>query len=317
MPTKTICIDSIFCNNATDFIYTLDEPLTKVVTTRITSVEIPNLWYAFSSKARNNFFTIKFFNMTDLSDCECVVTIPDGNYVSAELTHCIGNYFSNHILLSRLVFCVNEFSSKCVFYVNQDTDIAPAPFLPLQSTYSPHFYYIIDFSVPNLPLQQTAGWMLGFRQHTYTIGIANIYRDTIYALNGNAGTVGSYAIDPGYINSILQYGYLESESSFGSSAYNYLYIELDDYTHYHYANFTTNLHSNGECLGKKLLAKIPINGAHNTIITNNAGDMIFKMREYLGPVKIDKMRFRVLTPFGDVLDLNQNSFSLTVECEHL
>jgi len=315
MPTKTICIDSLFCNNATDFVYTFEQPLTKVINTRITSVEIPNLWYDFSSKVRNNQFTIQFFNMEDLPDSECVVTIPDGNYVSSELSRLMNVYFMNNILLSRLVFKINEVNAKSVIYVNENSDNAPAPYLTFLTTYAPDFYYIVNFAIPGLPLQQTAGWMMGFRQPSYTIGINNVYRDITNSLSAIPSSIGGYEIDPGWITSTLQLGFLESESSYGSTAYNYVYIELDDYTNYHHVNFITNLLINGECLGKKLLAKIPITGSHNTIITNNAGDMIFKTREYFGPVKIDKMRIRVLNPFGNVIDLNQNSFSLTIECE--
>ena len=38
-----------------------------------------------------------------------------------------------------------------------------------------------------------------------------------------------------------------------------------------------------------------------------------KTREYFGPVKLEKLRIRLLNKFGHVIDMNQNDFSISFE----
>jgi hypothetical protein len=145
----------------------------------------------------------------------------------------------------------------------------------------------INFNVSLLPLFQTAGWMLGFRKSSYTLK-AN---DSI-----------------------------TSESSFGSTVDNYFFIEVDDY----HNNFITDsiisvVQKNGQSsyLGKNIMAKIPITSNFNTILQNTSSDGLFKTRDYLGPVRLEKLQLRLLNRFGELIALHSNDYSISIELKEL
>ena len=61
------------------------------------------------------------------------------------------------------------------------------------------------------------------------------------------------------------------------------------------------------------MAKIPITTNANSVMFNNGSDLLFKTRDYFGPVKLEKLRIRLLNKFGQVLDMNHNDFSIAFE----
>ena len=64
-----------------------------------------------------------------------------------------------------------------------------------------------------------------------------------------------------------------------------------------------------------VLAVIPFNGTDTySYIYGNDSDMIYKRRNYFGPVDISRISIKLLNPFGNILNLLQNdfSFSLTI-----
>ena len=50
---------------------------------------------------------------------------------------------------------------------------------------------------------------------------------------------------------------------------------------------------------------------------HTASDKIFKQRDYLGPVNLNKFRIKLLDKYGNVLDLNNNDFSMSIEMTQL
>ena len=63
----SLSVDSIFRENynttsSSNFTFILPEPITNVISMKITAIEIPNFWYMFSSKKRNNEFKITVYN---------------------------------------------------------------------------------------------------------------------------------------------------------------------------------------------------------------------------------------------------------------
>ena len=256
--TKIICIDSIFRpqyekTTSTDFIYTFPEHQNNVVSMKIASIEIPNMWYMFSNTKQNNSFTII------QNDIHTVNTIPEGNYLS--------DTFNNVIMLSGLANGTINVSS-----ITSKTTI--------QST-SP---FSINFTGS---IYNNCGWMLGFKETSYvsTKITTNVYQ-------------------------------IQSESSFGSTIPNYLFVEVDDY----HNNFITDAvvsvtRTTGTptYLGKNIMAKIPVPTPFNTIMTNNASDLLFKKRDYFGPVRLERLKIRLVDRFGNNIDLNQNDYSITIE----
>lgn len=85
---------------------------------------------------------------------------------------------------------------------------------------------------------------------------------------------------------------------------NYVFLEVDDFQN----NFQTDtvISTNGmSYMGNNLLGRV---------LLNNFNDhLVFKKREYFGPVRIDKLHFRLLTRFGEVVDLGGADFSFVLE----
>ena len=99
--TKVINIDSVFRKNyektrSEDYTLELPEKLTKVVSIKIISLEIPNTIYTISERKKTNCFKVTFYNITGRSEpVENIVTIPEGNYLAEDFTIMINNYFTN------------------------------------------------------------------------------------------------------------------------------------------------------------------------------------------------------------------------------
>ena len=149
------------------------------------------------------------------------------------------------------------------------------------------------------PLYKNAGWTMGFYNDIYEVSKP-------YVVQGRVNPLGTY--EP------VTYGrYIESESSYGSSIVQYYFLEVDDYNR----NFTTNTivaeTGNGTNLGNNIIARIPLTTPALNINYLNPSDMIFKQRDYFGPVKIEKIHLRLVDRFGDTLDIQNNDYSLAIE----
>jgi len=171
------------------------------------------------------------------------------------------------------------------------------PFEPTDPYYSKDFYFKLNFDIPGQKLYKTAGWLMGFRQAIYIV-------DTPFTTYSEKTTI--TIIDR----------YIKSESSYGSTLDNYVFLEVNDF----HNNYPTDLiisTNETSYLGNNILARIVLLSGANTIVWNNAGDLIFKKREYFGPIKLEKLQIRILNRFGDVLDLRGNDFSLVLEIKQV
>ena len=65
------------------------------------------------------------------------------------------------------------------------------------------------------------------------------------------------------------------------------------------------------------MAKIPNTASTTNIIFEDSSDRIFKTRKYFGPVRISKIRIRLLDDFGRVVNLNGGDLIITLEIETL
>jgi len=333
--TKTICIDSIFRNNyfktkSTDFLYVLPMDINKVVSMQMTSLEIPNIWNSFSST--NNTFQVDVYNVntgTSIMDhSSCIITIPEGNYMSDIFQTTINNIFQSYPMpglnFLKLLISVQTntiirtnvindtiINSAGVTFTGDLPTSAPIPFDPSGSHYSPNFYFTITFPIKEtaptketkdnlknkMPNYKSAGWMMGFRESFYMVKNNSIsYSDSI--------------------TPITYHNYLKSESSYGSTIDNYIFLEVNDF----HNNYPTDLivsTNDKSYLGNNILARIVLLSGSNTIVWNNSGDLIFKKREYFGPTKIEKLQIRILNRFGEVIDLRGNDFSVVLELKQL
>lgn len=320
--TRNLCIDTLFRKNydktmSTNYLYTLPDPITNVISMNVSAIEFPNAWYTFSSENNSNEFTITIYNPPTPSALQTddptftyqeqythIIKIPDGSYRSDLLRDAMNNLFMNTAMgLEYIWFDVNEINTRCVFRTKTSLDGNISSELTNDSL-TASFRFTIDFRVEtdtSRPLYKNAGWMFGFKRPTYDVNFLSAGR--VNYIDGEGAQMYNW--------------YLESESSYGSSIHNYVFLEIDDFN----KNFSTNTlfanTANETYLGNNLMGRISVVTGMNTIITNTASDCVFKKREYFGPIKLEKLFIRLLNKYGEPVLLNGNDFSFVLEIEQL
>jgi len=318
--TKIINIDSLFrenydTTNSTNFTWILPNEINNIMSMNIVSMELPHVWYSISSKNNTNTFQVKIYNLVGQPDIAHIIELPDGNYTGPEFVKALNNYFVNVANgLEVLVSEINPRSMQIIIRarVPTDTPSSPCPYVETDPRYSPNFYFVLEFEKYNNnaeqkkkennynilrqynPMQKMLGWYMGFRNSTYSVGFNNEYTNDI----------DSVTVD--------YHGYITSEAAYGSSSQNYIFVEVNDYN----KNFITDSIisiTNNAYIGNNILGRISLSAVTNNTVFNNSSDRIFKMREYLGPVKIKRLNVRLLNKFGDIIDLNNSDFSLAIE----
>ena len=312
---KLITIDSLFrekydMTTSTDYIHTFREPLKNVVSMKISNIEIPNIWYFFSDQERDNEFriTVRSAKTTagvDIPIKTYTVKIPEGNYSYDMFRITMNNLFinadTNNNSLACLVVALENTTGRVIIRANDDTTNGrPTPFVNGSPSYSPNFKFTIDFNIPDLKrnIRQNMGWKMGFRKATYTVTGTDTFQDA----RSQEGIV-------------TYYSYLRSEGMYGSSLNRYIYFSIDDYQN----NYQNSISGDNKeyYIEDSILGRITVTAISNAIMVNNGADYVFKERNYFGPVRLEKIRIRVLNRFGEVINLNSNDFSIALEITQL
>jgi hypothetical protein len=324
--TKVLSIDTIFRSNSintisTDHLFSLPEPINNVTSLRLSSMEFPNMWYSFSSERKSNIFEIY-----DNEQNKTVVEIPEGNYTAESFEEMMNNCLRS-LKLNNIHCEINSRTTKTVFRnTNHFVDGVGAVSLDLDldlgiSANS----FSLNFEVEGVPQNQTAGFMMGFKRSSYistNVDYSIKYEDKYTYIDDDFidDVIKSTSSSTSYLyvngNNPVYYSYVDSESSFGSNTLQYILLDIDDFQR----NITTNsyLHQIGDTyLGHNILAKIVVSSGHFTNIVDSGIDLMFKRRNYFGPVRLEKLHIRVLDKFGNVVNLNNNNFSMTLELEQM
>ena len=309
--THLVNIDTLFRKNyditsSTDFVYEFQEPLHNVTSMKLSSLEIPNIWYSFSESRRDNEFRITTRNVKDQDDQTYVVRLPQGNYTSEEFEDSVNNLLLNQFPdqgPSFIRVTISNLTGRVSFRANNPADLdaneaRPLPYEEGNFYYSPDFEFEIDFVLPDDPyreLYRNFGWGLGFRKRKY-----QVTKDMTYV---------DYISDN--ITEIEYEGYLEGEGTFGGNINNYLLIGIDDFN----KNFKHTVTSgSGETFrATNIIGRISVTSGSNTLIINNSSDRIFKQRDYFGPVTIEKIKMQIYDRFGDVIELKNTDYSIALE----
>lgn len=306
-----INIDSIYRNSveetSTSFMYSLPEVLKNVLSIDLVSAEIPNTWYSLNNSLRNNEFYITVYNYVDTSGNKISqskkhrIEIPSGNYSATQIQTYLMKYFNNvKGGLQYLHFDFDTTTGKSIFRTKDANDVIFST-----ESYKPYltddnsFYFELDFDLENKAdkreLYENFGWYLGFRKDIYKV----TYDDS---------KVDYFKYD----NIVTLRGYIESESTFASTFKKYIFLEMNDYK----KNFKHNVLSKSKFnnfLGDNILARFQVSSGSYTVINTNSSDNIIKRRKYYGPVDIDRFYIRLLDNNGNVIDLNDNNFSFTLQ----
>jgi len=183
-------------------------------------------------------------------------------------------------------------SNECASSSSARTHMTSKTLQCFRPKLDPHTGKVTRSNTKMRPLYKNAGWSIGFYKDIYLV-------DKPYVSQTRFDPNGTY--QPLVFNR-----YVESESSYGSAVTQYFFLELDDYNR----NFTSNTiiaeTGGGTHLGNNVIARIPMTApALNTNYTSPS-DLIFKQRDYFGPVKIEKLHLRLVDRFGETLDIQNN-----------
>lgn len=108
---------------------------------------------------------------------------------------------------------------------------------------------------------------------------------------------------------------ITSEGLFDGGGDRYIYVSIEDYQYN--TNSLNVVCFDQSIMEKNIIAKIPmINGKLSMIIDDNTCTLT-KTRKYNGPVNIRNLYIKILDNFGDIIDLNNMDYSLTLELEVL
>ena len=186
-----------------------------------------------------------------------------------------------------------NFSAPHIGYKPGSQDWINIDFNTLQDTYS-------EISTNPLPLG--FGWILGFRFPLYTSYNKLTDPFNSQALGGTTANSGDESKLPGCT-------YL-SEGFFECHGPRYLFLVVDDFNN----NVNTNMFSafNSSILSKNILARISIKGTVFSILSDDSKHITSTVREYFGPVNIEKLRIQLLDEYGRILEMNNMDFSMAL-----
>lgn len=196
-----------------------------------------------------------------------------------------GNY--NYINLA--IMMTNEINQQLNTSNRFNVSIDPITFKTTISNNINNFNMILSSSIPIFAFNKSIGWTLGYRFN------------------------GEYENEKSYI----------SESLFNPCPTDYLFLEINDFS-FSNASRLIGLFLDSY-LDKNIIAKIPYNSCGcglpsldkcTTLFYNN-NNIISSIRNYFGPIHLQKLNIRLLNQFGETVDLHHRDFSFTLELEIL
>jgi len=323
---KSVTIDSLYRENykqseSNDFIIRLPTTITNVIGMKLTAVELPNTWYVFNEY--NNTFRITVKN--DKAGCEetqnFTITIAPGNYDASDLETKINEYFLRNTeyttnLLQFLTFTINNHSFKTAirfktFEETESSNLVSQQYLDLHSSGNntqtglnteilSYLKYQVVFTTEaplcvERPEYETCGWIMGYRKSHYPDNLSEYI------------TINDEKTDWSNVYN----GALESEGIFSANKINYIFLSVNDFVNNSKENVISAF-GNRSHINKDLIGRITIK--YGSFYVNvDAGDDIFRQRQYNGPVNIDKLHVKLIDKYGNLLNLNKSDYSFILE----
>ena len=326
----------------TDFTVNLNEPYNNVVGIKLAGCELMNGYYTFSEYLKTNQFSIKVFTLSGnppvrANEQTFPFTFVEGTYTASQISALVSSTINSTICSTNpggwsiftnapspqqvepLIY-LQYSANKGKFYFRKNPATAPyAPALTINSTlgnpvsvtgnqqYPNTFTLIgnssttdwgfdIDFRIeskPNRDIEMNFGWLCGFQKPIY-------YYEKDYKQSGNM---------------IYLEGF-NAEAILDFTGTKFFLLEITDYNKNYSEVFKYNTYKRNINY-KDILAKIPNTASTTNIIFEDSSDRIFKTRKYFGPVRISKIRIRLLDDYGRVVNLNGGDLIITLEIETL
>lgn len=283
---KAINIDSLFRSDyynskSTNYTITLPERINKIVSMRLSSIQIPLTYHAISPELKNNSFTIQYGDSS-----MATIELPAGNYETqfskslraADIEAAINYQLQNcgiQDISKNIGFTVDRISGRSVF----------ASLLG-SSNNNINDKIKIGFNMDDdsTPLMFKLGWQLGFRAAEYSG--KSIVSEGICYISG-----------PRYLFLAI--------NDFQTSANNYFSATYNE------SILAPNI------IGRINIGSI---AEKQTIYKSGQdddfGDSLNRTREYFGPTDIHRLAITLYDEYGRIIDLNYMDWSmvLTFEC---
>ena len=336
-------INTRFRNNytitpASDFGFSLPTPIKKVVSMKVSCLNLPSIVYTVSAATGSNSFRI----INEVTSLGRIVKIPSGSYSGTDIAATITNDLSSTGLQYVVKASYNKINGLITF--SQDSSGNP---------FTLDFDYVDPRRCPNTFSQTgsniykdqlTLGWLLGFRKdYKYlTPRFANLNCNTSNQLQtASAKQVGmlrkvhkrrptltpvkdngfqylqdQYNCYPSvdFSANDISFAYSGASSYTGEAIYDahgsrYFLLSVDDFQNNHTISVVSPLQQ--ETLGDgNILAKYSSNCCTGCSIEA-------PHRMYFGPTDISKLHIKLFDEFGRIVNLNNGDFSFTLELEVL
>lgn len=286
---NTLIVSSKFATgkSSTDFSVTLNEPLSNVIALKVAGLELTNFYLNISKYLKNNFFVINTYLRNTITNevsnrKTTRLEFQDGYYNLDTFTSNLQSLLDSSLNTNMITTTYNILKGKLIINIKNAPPQAPPP--------DTEYQFDIDFST-NAPIHYySIGWYLGYTKRYY-----------IFEKDYNSGV--DLNKDTGF----------NPERSLDFSGTKFFLLEVTDFNN----NAPQVLLYNTKYNSSDLMAKIPNSSTLATIIYDDSSDRIFKTRKYFGPVKIQKLRLRLLDEYGMVVHMNNADFSVTFELESL
>lgn len=283
-----------------DFTVELMDPYKDVVALKLASVELLNTYYPFSVYLKTNEMTITSFDYNPTAPNPSTtkanintsrIEIAEGDYTVTQLVSALNTIFtSSGIAALEAVLVVHDtIKGKIYFQVNPTPPTAPPA--------GRAFGFDLDFAPANEPERPeylNMGWMIGFQNLTY-----DFFTDYV--------STATASLDIGYNPEAIA-------NLMGTSFY---LLEVDDFNNNNPNVVNYNCNTFYSFNIRNILAKIPNTAPSTSIIFEDSSDRIFKKRIYFGPVRIKKLRIRLLDENGRTVNLNHGDITVTFEITSL
>jgi hypothetical protein len=255
--------DNYYGSASSNFNFDLPIKFSDVMQVQLSAFEMPFTYYNISKQMGNNFFSI---TLDSAPNTPVIITVPDGNYTPAGLVLYLNNLVTTGLNIPiQFIYNVDATGNGSGQLVIGSAVGTGAFAL----TFNSDIYGNFDTINP-LPLK--LGWMLGFRNGSYS-GNNNYVGEGIVSLSGQK----------------------------------YLYLVVDDYNN----NVNNGFYSafNASILNKNILARISFQPNPFGNLAQNNFSLITTPRQYFGPVDIQKLKIQLLDEYGRVIEMNNMDYS--------
>jgi hypothetical protein len=262
---------------------TLPERINDVKDMKIVCAEIPMTFYNISAALGNNSFYI-----SDSNGFKSTISVPDGNYAATDLLTAINT------ALTTATSIFDNGSGNTTYTCNVSGNNSSFSFQNVNNTtISINFAVDSNGNIDKFNFKTKLGWLLGFRNPTYSIIVIGGAADPIT---------------------------LKSEAFIDIHGPKYLYLAIDEFNNKgNQSSFVPPLFNS--LVNKNIIARItmektqfnfgsilPANNLNSLLITDH--------RSYTGKIDLMKLNVQLLTENGLPVNLNGMDFSFCMEVTH-